>query len=285
MSKSARDYQLREYGRRIGRGQRGGKHCSCGGCHFVKHIVIPYHGEPVVSGVEHHVGRHLFIKRDRLGVRPCDATTHEMCDDELLAHFSVYDPGSFADSSDKIPTPMRVPLVEFPRERAATDAATLQRASKLAEAADIGPLETLVYFPHHVSKLGECIRYGDVCLAAQQSKAGDLQPLLLLVKASLPVVGVSVCMLLNVPGATQELIVDANPSAGEVRVGPLDTLIVPDEAIIVMSRGANWHITRQQAAMREAGICGSDFERSALEHGVCAPMPQLEALPEAAVAA
>jgi len=274
-------HEMRDRSERVRRGDKGGRDCACGGCSAVKHITVPYEGKLVPSGVEHHMGRHLFVKRDRLS-QPASSTTncHEMSDDELLAHFSVYDANTFPKSQDRIPIPANVPLVEFGATNSDEDVAARIEALALAGPEEIGSLETLTHFPAMHAPLGECIRYGDVCLAAQRVENGTLRPVLLLVKASLPVVGVSVCVLLNAPGMANEIVLGTHHRVGE----SLDALLVPDAAIITAARGANWNMTRIQAAMYDAGLDCESFNQLAIKHRVGViplPLEVLKVLQEA----
>ena len=224
----------------------GGPHCVCGGCSGVQQIYYPFNGQQVPTGIVHHTGRHIFVKLDSVHEPLTSERSHQMNDDELLAHFSAYDEGTFAQS---VPRPLALPLVEVPRgdEAARAEVASLMRQS------NVGPIESLVTLPHWFCPTGEGVRYGDIALAAYRHNDA-LHPLFLLVKACLPVVTMCVCVVLNAPGENGNATAPFVGTDSDLNVvGPMDNVLVRDDAVLVVSRGAHWETTQRLEAMREAG--------------------------------
>ncbi len=225
---------------------RGGPRCWCGGCNGRHHLHLTFRGEQVPTGVVHHMGRHLFEKRNSLRDIHTEWDAHSMCDDELLAHCSAYDDGCFAQAG-KIPKPRVVPLLEVP----AGDEPARLRAVALINRGDLGSDESVIPLPHLAARKGELCRYGDVLLVAGlaggDGGAGDaLEPATLLVKAALPAVGMSVAIVLELIGKGSR---PAAPRAESAlgALAPLETILVPDAAILALARGANWESIREHS--------------------------------------
>ena len=222
-----------------GRG-RGGPRCWCGGCNGRHHLHLTFRGEQVPTGIVHHMGRHLFEKRNSLRDIHTEWDAHAMCDDELLAHCSVYEDGCFAQAG-KIPKPRVVPLLEV----AAGDEPARVKAVALIHRGDLGPEDVVIPLPHLGARTGELCRYGDILLVAGVDGAGDgaLEPATLLVKASLPTGGVSVAIVLDlIRKDGQPVVPRAKGALGALE--PLETILVPDAAILAVARGANWESIR-----------------------------------------
>ena len=157
--------------------------------------------------------------------------------------------------SGKMPKPTTLPLFAVPpgdepaRVRAATALRALYRSTggAIDSISEGGTFWTLPHFYGDAS--GEAVRHGDICVAAHHDAASDtLQMLWLLAKASLPVGGATVCVVVDVAKASPDASPDAPPDApldAPPDAPPLvrlhgETVLVPDAAVLAVSHGANW---------------------------------------------